>query len=162
MFCPRCGRESSETQRFCTTCGTNLLTVSQALGAPAISPAEQAARDGRLREFNKGMKTLFTGIGLAVFFMFVTHSWAPVGIGLMIFIFGVGQMIRSMVAARPRLDIHFDTPGSLPWARSAKTPAMTPPTSPPPVAPAPGLGSVTEDATMRLGSSDSFSRPGGK
>lgn len=32
MFCPKCGSEAIETQRFCKGCGTNLQVVSDALG----------------------------------------------------------------------------------------------------------------------------------
>src|SRR4030095_1250305 len=31
MFCPKCGSESLETQRFCKTCGTNLQLINDAL-----------------------------------------------------------------------------------------------------------------------------------
>lgn len=35
MFCPKCGTEGSETQKFCKACGTNLQIVSDALGKGA-------------------------------------------------------------------------------------------------------------------------------
>jgi len=31
MFCPQCGKDSPETQKFCKSCGTNLQVVSDAL-----------------------------------------------------------------------------------------------------------------------------------
>ena len=31
MFCPKCGSESLETQRFCKACGTNLQLINDAL-----------------------------------------------------------------------------------------------------------------------------------
>ena len=31
MFCPKCGGESLETQRFCKACGTNLQLINDAL-----------------------------------------------------------------------------------------------------------------------------------
>lgn len=35
MFCPKCGTEGNETQKFCKACGTNLQIVSDALGKGA-------------------------------------------------------------------------------------------------------------------------------
>ncbi|HWP41865.1 MAG TPA: zinc ribbon domain-containing protein [Blastocatellia bacterium] len=32
MFCPKCGNEAQETQRFCKNCGSNLQVVADALG----------------------------------------------------------------------------------------------------------------------------------
>lgn len=32
MFCPKCGVEPTEVQRFCKNCGTNLQAVNEALG----------------------------------------------------------------------------------------------------------------------------------
>src|SRR4030095_13419671 len=32
MFCPKCGSESLEAQRFCKACGTNLQLINNALG----------------------------------------------------------------------------------------------------------------------------------
>src|SRR5258708_3646441 len=33
MYCPNCGRENSEKQRFCTSCGLNLPVISQVSGS---------------------------------------------------------------------------------------------------------------------------------
>ena len=38
MFCPKCGSNQGE-RRFCTTCGTNLAAVSQALQGPPVGPS---------------------------------------------------------------------------------------------------------------------------
>ena len=48
MFCPNCGTENSQAQKFCTRCGTNLLAIDRAreiitemnnaAPAPAVSP----------------------------------------------------------------------------------------------------------------------------
>lgn len=74
MFCPKCGSNQGE-RRFCTVCGTNLNTVSQALHgplpgslpgvgpgasqylAPPLTPYEME----RQREYAKGMKMLLLG-----------------------------------------------------------------------------------------------------
>ncbi|MBI4469019.1 MAG: zinc ribbon domain-containing protein [Acidobacteria bacterium] len=160
MFCPRCGRESSETQRFCKSCGTNLHTVSQAMSGPAVPPAQSAELERRIRDFNKGIKTIFLGIGLAVFFAFVSRSRAPIGIGLMVFVFGLGQMIRALLSAHPRLDVRLQMPGREPASQQparildAESRQMVTPTSSTP-------GSVTEDATLRLGADESFRRSDG-
>lgn len=162
MFCPQCGREATGSQRFCKTCGTNLFSVTQALSGFQLSTAEQARLQERIRDFNRGIKLVFTGIGLAVFFFFVSSSLKPVGIGALVLFIGLGQMVRAMVSARPRLEIQFQAPEkdvTLATAPRVRAVTQAPPT-PPAVAPTPG--SVTEDATLRLGSVDPYSRREGE
>src|SRR5215470_14671591 len=40
MYCPNCGKENSEKQRFCRSCGLGLQAISQAL-ADELSPGEE-------------------------------------------------------------------------------------------------------------------------
>ncbi len=161
MYCPRCGRESSETQRFCKSCGTNLISVTQALSGATVTSAQQADLQARLRDFSKGMKMVFIGMGLSAFFFFVSSSFKPVGIGLLVLFIGLGQMLRAMVSARPRLEVDFHLPGHEPVAHAPKRmPAPEDyPAVPSTAAPAPS--SVTEDATLRLGA-DQYPRSEGK
>jgi hypothetical protein len=79
MFCPKCGSKQGE-RRFCTSCGTNLAAVSQALQTPfagqipgpVTSGSHYLAQPGfnpmltpyemeRQREYAKGMKMLVLG-----------------------------------------------------------------------------------------------------
>ena len=159
MFCPRCGRQATDTQRFCKSCGTNLHSISQALTGAVVSPAQLADQEERLRDFRKGVKTVFTGLGLAAFFAFVAHSRAPMGIGLLVLFIGLGQIVRAMIFARPRLEFYHQAPGSQSAPGNTAVVEQAVP-APPAVARMPG--SVTEDPTVRLGSNDAFSRPDAK
>ncbi len=159
MFCPRCGRQATDTQRFCKSCGTNLQSVSQALTGTGLTPAQLADQDERLRSFRRGLKTVFTGLGLTAFFAFVAHGGPPVGIGLLVLFIGLGQAVRAMVFARPKLELYFQVPGT--QTTPAQAPALGQP-SPIPSTVAPVPGSVTEDPTVRLGSGESLPRAGGK
>ena len=35
MFCPTCGKDNAKGLKFCASCGTNLVAVSQALSGSA-------------------------------------------------------------------------------------------------------------------------------
>ena len=54
MFCPNCGVHQTDGRKFCTTCGTNLLMISQALGGRA--PALEA------QTFGYGARPVLSGV----------------------------------------------------------------------------------------------------
>lgn len=59
MFCPKCGSESVEAQRFCKACGTNLQLINNALGSsdkPFGIDVDSLARNAR--EFAESFKNL--------------------------------------------------------------------------------------------------------
>jgi len=76
MFCPTCGSNQSEEKRFCTSCGTNLLVVSQALtGQPAgsnnVTPSTPNLLElERQREVAKGLRYAIIGGGLVAYKLF--------------------------------------------------------------------------------------------
>ena len=65
MFCPKCGSESLETQRFCKACGTNLQLINDALRTGDSPPGpfgidiEALARNAK--EFAQSWKTSWSG-----------------------------------------------------------------------------------------------------
>jgi hypothetical protein len=78
MFCPKCGAESQESQKFCKSCGTNLQVVSDALGGGQdslghlsidVESLKQSAinfakdlKAGRFnKDFTKDFKMAFSG-----------------------------------------------------------------------------------------------------
>jgi hypothetical protein len=76
MFCPTCGAQQSETRKFCTSCGTNLLVVSQVLSGrtAGLQPAPANLNElARQRDLARGVKmTVIGGAFLAIqFFSFV-------------------------------------------------------------------------------------------
>jgi predicted lipid-binding transport protein (Tim44 family) len=69
MFCPKCGSNQGEGRKFCTSCGTNLLLVSQALSGklPQSNPLPPTphtlVRDPQ-RELTKGLYFAIIGGGI--------------------------------------------------------------------------------------------------
>ncbi len=68
MFCPKCGGESLETQRFCKACGTNLQLINDALSGgdspqgPFKIDVEALARNAK--DFAQSWKTSWSGAHL--------------------------------------------------------------------------------------------------
>lgn len=110
MFCPQCGSNQGE-RRFCTSCGTNLAAVSQALQRPAsanqtfappqyVAPPLSPYEMERQREYANGMKMLlvggvFLGYNLLKFILSFGHS--SLGffgfIGLIVFAVGLSKVL---------------------------------------------------------------------
>jgi len=67
MFCPKCGSETLETQRFCKTCGTNLQLINDAIrtGDAPQGPfgIDVDALAKNAREFAQSWKTSWSGLG---------------------------------------------------------------------------------------------------
>jgi len=65
MFCPKCGGESLETQRFCKACGTNLQLINNALSGsdspqgPFGIDVEALAKNAK--DFAQSWKTSWSG-----------------------------------------------------------------------------------------------------
>src|SRR6266496_1561992 len=70
MFCPKCGGESLETQRFCKACGTNLQLINDALSGgdspqgPFGIDVDALAKNAR--DFAQSWKTSWSGPHLKV------------------------------------------------------------------------------------------------
>lgn len=67
MFCPKCGSESLETQRFCKACGTNLQLINDALrtGDAPLGPfgIDVDALAKNAKDFAQSWKTSWSGGG---------------------------------------------------------------------------------------------------
>src|SRR5690349_1937662 len=67
MFCPKCGSESLETQRFCKACGTNLQLINDALrtgDTPGPFGIDVEALKRNAADFAKSWKTGLNNLGL--------------------------------------------------------------------------------------------------
>jgi len=70
MFCPKCGGESLETQRFCKACGTNLQLINNALSGgdgpqgPFGIDVEALAKNAR--DFAQSWKTSWSGAHMKI------------------------------------------------------------------------------------------------
>jgi hypothetical protein len=53
---------------------------------------------------------MFTGLGLALFFLFFFGSMRLAAIGLLIFVIGLGRAISAVIVASPRLTIDVEVP----------------------------------------------------
>lgn len=114
MFCPNCGAHQAEGKKFCTSCGTNLLLVSQALSgqAPVLPSVDEIHRR---RDLSKGVKmTIIGGAFLAIqFFSFIFSlpfrgDGSPFGffsfIALVMMAVGISRIVnaRPVIAPRPQ------------------------------------------------------------
>ena len=67
MFCPKCGVETTEGQRFCKACGVNIQLVSEALSRGEDSLGQLRIDIDSVKrtitEVGKGIKEGFSGIG---------------------------------------------------------------------------------------------------
>jgi hypothetical protein len=65
MFCPKCGGESLETQRFCKACGTNLQLINDALRTGDSPPGpfgiDVEALAKNAKDFAQSWKTSWSG-----------------------------------------------------------------------------------------------------
>ena len=65
MYCPKCGGESLETQRFCKACGTNLQLINDALRTGDSPPGpfgiDVEALAKNAKEFAQSWKTSWSG-----------------------------------------------------------------------------------------------------
>ncbi len=120
MFCPNCGVHQTDGRKFCTSCGTNLVMISQALGgrspafeAPTLRsgahvPLSDEAEKKRRRNFEKGIKLTIIGsafLGIQFFSFLMSLPFRSVGEPFGFFSFvalimmGVG--ISKLVGSRP-------------------------------------------------------------
>jgi hypothetical protein len=97
MFCPNCGNQAAGDQKFCRSCGMNLLKVSTAvaehLGSPdsgefQIEPAKDLRRKALRRVF-WAMALIFAGIVVSVTGENFIHDEQVRGVGALIAIAGI-------------------------------------------------------------------------
>ncbi|GEM_PF-2875617 len=150
MYCPNCGRQAHDNQRYCTSCGLNLTVVAEALSGRIQAP--DASRDMmRLAEIRRGLRTTMMGFGLMIFFYyFFGQSAGFAAIGAIVFFAGLSHLVFASLLRSGRSNFWKG------WARwSQRAPASSSTTGqlsssgdplkrsePPP--------SVTEHTTVRL------------
>jgi zinc-ribbon domain len=151
MYCPGCGTETSENQKFCRSCGMGLQMISQAV-AKHLSTADssgppverEASKLRRMSTLLWGMAAVFVGMALIVVGkQFPYYDWIGL-IGVLVLLLG------AFVA----------TYGILSHLRQITSPSRNPhrPAEPPradPTAlasanPLEQIPSVTEDTTRTL------------
>jgi len=54
MYCPKCGKENLEQQKFCTSCGLKLATISTAIASESRTSTEKTI--ATLRDASKGWR----------------------------------------------------------------------------------------------------------
>jgi hypothetical protein len=69
MYCPGCGKENSEQQRFCRSCGLNLQTIFRAAGSELSRRKQDTFAEIAPREYKGWQNPLLYG-----FFMLVLGS----------------------------------------------------------------------------------------
>jgi hypothetical protein len=110
MYCPKCGRNTGESQRFCTGCGTKLVAVGQTLAGQQPAVEDQRMLRERVNLMRHGIRSMFIGLGIAVFFLFFSGFRLGCGVGLLWFFIGLGRFLASMLAASPRLTLELKMP----------------------------------------------------
>lgn len=111
MFCPRCGANQGESRKFCTSCGTNLQMVAQALTgqlplANYVPPPPVPVQHERHDEMSKGITMTVVGAAFLIFqlvnFIFTVHltgARSPFNfwsfVALMVLAIGISKVISS-------------------------------------------------------------------
>ncbi|RMG50051.1 MAG: zinc ribbon domain-containing protein [Acidobacteria bacterium] len=93
MYCPSCGRRANDNQRYCTSCGVNLVVVREALSGRIQAPDESQDMM-RLAEIRRGLRTMMVGLGLMVFFYyFFGRNLGFAAIGAIVFFAGLSHLV---------------------------------------------------------------------
>jgi hypothetical protein len=116
--------------------------------APSTASVDEIREERRrLDEARHGLRTMFTGIGLMLFFLLFFKSWGFAAIGAIVLFKGLGQVASATLWATPKRALEFR------WPSESQTPPIQPPQqiAPPTsyVEPPPPI-SVTEHTTFRL------------
>ena len=158
MFCPNCGANQTG-KKFCTTCGTNLGVVSQAVSGQVLTtpypPMPDLHAAERERQATKGLKLTVTGGILVAIYLFCFTLSLPfrggeggfVGflgfIGLVMAAIGAGKL----ASARPPYATsmrQMPMPAPPTYTNQLRAPGAVPYSAPPPIFSAP---TPTENST---------------
>lgn len=93
MYCPQCGTLSPDDRKYCTTCGLNLMLVSDVIlhrsrsakggsSWPSLmemifgKQREPTPEERRLNDIRNGIITMLTGAGITLFLYFLMNAVA--------------------------------------------------------------------------------------
>ncbi len=165
MYCPNCGTETSESRKFCRSCGMSLEIISQALTGqlqtlPTDTAMESApAQSERRKMMRWGFGVFWLGILLAALLGILGGAISTLasqagefiaslaGLGGLIVLVGIGMMIYSrFLPNAPGLK----TPAPLPQPRQTELPPAQRGVDMRPESLSPPVLSVTENTTELL------------
>jgi hypothetical protein len=103
MFCPRCGHESSNGARFCSSCGLPLHVVAEVVANDGLAMYTEAAapakeRSPRQKGMRLGAKIIFLSAFLLPIFLIMSIAVdepAPLLVPLSIFFIGLSWRLYS-------------------------------------------------------------------
>lgn len=82
MYCPKCAAQNGDDARYCRVCGVNLSLIPQALTGQLSAPENTMEYLGgrkhrKAPSFERGLSTMFMGIGFAVvaLVLMITRNW---------------------------------------------------------------------------------------
>lgn len=165
MYCPNCAAQNIDGAQFCRACGSNISLVPRAMSShlPATGPAEsdgesggrksrRRRRHGEAPSMEKGVKSLFTGLGFLV--VCIALSFSVMGTGWWFWMLipaftlmggGVAEIMRAKHAENRQLPYGPATTAVPPVQRAGSLPPRNTSELMPPVP------SVTEGTTRHLG-----------
>jgi hypothetical protein len=158
MFCPTCGGETSETMKFCRSCGMELQPVAEIIAGRHSAVAQQLARPDsgrtpkRWEESVKGVGNVLTVASLVGFCVLLV-GMIPLGLAhpaytdslvlwflegdLLLLLGGLGLKSLQRLLGRRPVEINAAATSQLPEGRTGALPPGAPP-------------SVTERTTKSL------------
>src|SRR5581483_4801376 len=160
MYCPNCGKEIVETQRFCRSCGYSFQQMLEMLARQTDGRDTANAADKRLKRRRKkielaGVLTVVSSLILACFFLVIAgllgfrigaaEIVAMSGVCGAILLTGAGILVYGGQLPTSA-DDEFEPDRALPSAK--KTNELAEPSS------YPGIPSVTETTTRKLAHSN--------
>ena len=152
MFCPNCGKENSEEQKFCRACGLSLETISQALVHERSKPGDNAIETAqnpnnhRQNPLVYAFLLLLLGLTIVIFGKKLVGEQLVADIGTLICLLGV-----ALFGLRGVFLLKGGSSSSLKPVAAAKTEIKGKPTTelPLPLPPAPAT-SITEHTTRHF------------
>ena len=170
MFCPSCGLENAQSQKFCRRCGTNLLALQAA--TEMVSEVAQGRAMNQLDpKFVLKMVTLFGSLGFllvtagAVFMALVQATNSPEGgrhdapTGLFLAAFGYTALVlicrmlmkwASSTNSKPALPVYNQPVSYAPPVNQIAPPSAVGANTNPALNAAPAYQSIIEDETRQF------------
>lgn len=108
MYCPKCGRENAETNKYCHTCRENLSVISQAMKQRLpvlIASRLDQILDSRSERFRRdSVLYIFIGISYLVDGVFRLYDPFPFILACLFFLSGVWAYLAYRRSQEPNFD----------------------------------------------------------